>query len=602
MSDVGYSGVANYANTQLGAALNTVASNALPSVGVGGATMTVAPNYVRDALSILRRPTLETHVYLPGIGAISGLTAGNYILSDGSTGEAAVDGPVGLVLDGMGSVGANVITNGDFTGGATGWSTGAQTVISGGSAVVTASASAQPFVYQPALTSGVMYLVTFTVNSVSGGSIYSFVGSAATGPGISVAGSYFAYTVAAGNSNAGIACGVGVTASVTNIKFMPVTGIHATSTGAARPTVRRGAFNQFTYSQDATSWTKTALTNGVSIAAPDGSITGQRLTETAVTSAHWVRELASKPATANTYTASVYLKAGERTRADLALNDGSGYGYSLRVDLSAGSILSGPTAWGAGWSSPSAAVVSVGNGWYRYSITATSNTATFAELRVYASDGIAAFEGTYLGDIAKGIYVWGAQLETGSTASAYSPTTTAAASNATAGQYSGEFAGAQSLTLGSVPFQYTDDHAVITAGLANGVQQGFAAPLTISNTLRYASLSCANGSVISAEWYDGTQYVPLATPYVLGTSIVASAMRRGSSLMLRTNGIERGSGAAFTTAVSSSGAVALIGQSALGWLNGGESIVIFIKGTLSDADMLCLERFVASLTPGAPVF
>ena len=60
------------------------------------------PNSIQNAaLGILRRYGTNAHVYLPGANgvAISGLSSGNYTLSDGSTGYSAVDGTAGLVLD-----------------------------------------------------------------------------------------------------------------------------------------------------------------------------------------------------------------------------------------------------------------------------------------------------------------------------------------------------------------------------------------------------------------------------------------------------------------------------------------------------------------------
>ncbi len=51
-----------------------------------------------QVLSILRKYGTDAHVYLPGIGVINGLTAGNYLDSAGTT-AATVDNPVGLVVD-----------------------------------------------------------------------------------------------------------------------------------------------------------------------------------------------------------------------------------------------------------------------------------------------------------------------------------------------------------------------------------------------------------------------------------------------------------------------------------------------------------------------
>lgn len=64
------------------------------------------------------------------------------------------------------------------------------------------------------------------------------------------------------------------------------------------------------------------------------------------------------------------------------------------------------------------------NGWYRCSIQSTTTvTSTY-----FISIATSALAYTYTGDGASGIYIWGAQIETGSTATAYIPTTTAAVS------------------------------------------------------------------------------------------------------------------------------------------------------------------------------
>lgn len=66
-----------------------------------------AQNDVAKMLSELRKFGANGHLYIPGVGAISGINAGNYLDSAGTT-SASVDGNVGLVLDGAGGVGPDL--------------------------------------------------------------------------------------------------------------------------------------------------------------------------------------------------------------------------------------------------------------------------------------------------------------------------------------------------------------------------------------------------------------------------------------------------------------------------------------------------------------
>lgn len=58
-----------------------------------------------SAIAVLRAHGTNAHVYLPGIGVLNGLTAGNYLDSAGTT-AATIDQPVGLVLDAQGGINA----------------------------------------------------------------------------------------------------------------------------------------------------------------------------------------------------------------------------------------------------------------------------------------------------------------------------------------------------------------------------------------------------------------------------------------------------------------------------------------------------------------
>jgi hypothetical protein len=145
------------------------------------------------------------------------------------------------------------------------------------------------------------------------------------------------------------------------------------------------------------------------VVAPDGMLTADRLIEDTTTSEHGLsRNITVVSGTA--YTISVFAKAAGRTF--LRLYEDSTSGANAYFNLSNGTL--GTVGGGA-----TAIITSVGNGWYRCSITYTQNGTT-GRVRI----GFTAVNGTssYTGDGWSGIYIWGAQLEAGSFATSYIPT------------------------------------------------------------------------------------------------------------------------------------------------------------------------------------
>ena len=76
---------------------------------------------VQQALTILAKYGSAANLYLPGVGAINGITAGNWLDSIGTT-AATVDNPVGLVVSAGKAVGPELMLNGKFDSGTAGWS------------------------------------------------------------------------------------------------------------------------------------------------------------------------------------------------------------------------------------------------------------------------------------------------------------------------------------------------------------------------------------------------------------------------------------------------------------------------------------------------
>jgi hypothetical protein len=162
---------------------------------------------------------------------------------------------------------------------------------------------------------------------------------------------------------------------------------------------------------DGLSWGLTTVTvTANSIAAPDGTTTADTLTGGVGTVLK--RIFQSITITAGTYTFSVFVKAGTHNFIQFFYG-GTG------TDFADFNVSTGTAGTVQGTSS----ITSAGNGWYRCTHTFTANAQTLVAISLVDSNTASRGAATSTtGDV----YLWGAQLELGSTANTYIPTTTTA--------------------------------------------------------------------------------------------------------------------------------------------------------------------------------
>ena len=185
-------------------------------------------------------------------------------------------------------------------------------------------------------------------------------------------------------------------------------------------------------------------------------------------------------------------------------------------------------------------------------------------------------------------------------------TTTAAASNPASGKYSWAFDGGDSLALGSVPFQMSDDFAIVGSVNtdASGTRTIFSLASTVSGnplisfdlTAGIPRLACRDDANVLSVATGGASFA--------NQPIVMSGRKVGNTKVSRVNGSQTGTDATALGASTFTGAAIGVRPVSVptGFLIGSTGLILAIKGTLTDSETLTLERLVSNLTPNAPSF
>lgn len=189
---------------------------------------------------------------------------------------------------------------------------------------------------------------------------------------------------------------------------------HDPMTGAASGLlVEESRTNMVTASENFPTWGRDAVTVAADAdTAPDGTLTADRIVETATTAQHRVKQIVS--VTGGTrYVLSVFARSANRGLRVLAWN--SGWSATAIVNLQTGAVTG---------ASGSVLVAShakaVGNGWYRVSLIFDATATDIMQIMFYLDNY--GGSNSFLGDGESYMTLWGAQMEAGGAASSYIPT------------------------------------------------------------------------------------------------------------------------------------------------------------------------------------
>jgi hypothetical protein len=173
------------------------------------------------------------------------------------------------------------------------------------------------------------------------------------------------------------------------------------------------------YSNDLSNaaWDKSysTITSNAAI-SPDGTTNANKVVETTDTGLHRAGQGAIAVTSGQVYTFSFYAKAAERNELELQRINTSGTVFN-NISVTTADLILGTLSVGLNVTSSS--INSVGDGWYRISLSLTAIATGSGGLNIgMQKDGNV----SYLGDGTSGVYIYGFQAEQGSYATSYIPT------------------------------------------------------------------------------------------------------------------------------------------------------------------------------------
>ena len=177
-------------------------------------------------------------------------------------------------------------------------------------------------------------------------------------------------------------------------------------------------FDNATWTKNNSSITANATT------APNSTITADKLIENTVNNTHYAAQNVTLSNAVYTY--SVYIKADTTTRVRVQMSDLTTGDVRLDYNFSTETAAYNASGTRGSWGAVGYEITALTGGWTRFSLSGLKGAGSVISASVFLLD--ASGNSTYTGDGTSGLFLWGAQLETGDIATDYIATTSAAVS------------------------------------------------------------------------------------------------------------------------------------------------------------------------------
>jgi len=515
------------------------------------------------------------------------LQTGNHMDTYG-TQPNFVDQPVGLVLDAANStLGPELVLSGEFAT-ATGWTLPTGVTVANGTMNFNAPVVYTQPVYNLTVNPAASYLVKYTISSITSGCLMLDMGFTSLHEQHTAPGTY-SFIASGLPTSTGVSISIrdaNTIAVIDNVSVREVIGVHAIQgTAGSKPTLRLGLVNLLTYSADLT-YTNPWSADGVTVSQdgtlqPDGSLATKITMPTVMASNRLIHNF---PTVVGPYTLACLVKAGTSTKGQMNFDFASPNTFQAfdTANLT---------------SNPNITIVPVGGGWYcvAFQSTQTAPSGSQVQLGFYSLVGKQAGDSMYYGRV--GVFQ-GSFTASQIQALGGIPLTTTAAVSTLTGPPSWQFDGtADYLSLSTPLFQLSDDHCVVAGFKAAGSGNYVVFEASGAGAVRGCSLRQNAGS-INIRWDDGTANAAAASgTAAIGEVYVHAGRKVGNTYLSRKNGTISGGGAGATlTAPLTNSSIGARGLAATEYAAGNIYPVIVIKGTVSDTELLALEKFVAQLS------